>query len=144
MCDDKVFCARLTIFTRFVVRISYLAASLLIATACGGSSGTSGTTPTSPTTPTTPTTATPVATTSVNLSNSSFTPAAIVVSKGAVVSFTNQDNTAHNVTFNGTDGGTNIADFATGTKTSTMPNTAGTYSYRCTIHAGMNGTVTVQ
>ena len=73
----------------------------------------------------------------------SFSPTAILVSKGATVTWTNQDNTAHNVTF--ADGTIkSIADFTTGTQSTTMPQTAGTYTYRCTIHSGMNGTVIVQ
>jgi plastocyanin len=39
---------------------------------------------------------------------------------------------------------TSIGDFSSGSKSSVMPSTAGTYSYRCTIHPGMDGTVTVQ
>jgi plastocyanin len=82
-------------------------------------------------------------TTSVAMQNTAFVPPAIQVSPGAVVTFTNGDNTAHNVTFN-SGGATNIGDFTTGSRTTTMTTAPGTYSYRCTIHAGMNGTITVQ
>lgn len=85
----------------------------------------------------------PTATTSVTMSGLQFHPADILVSAGATVTWSNQDNLAHNVTFaNGTI--TSIGDFSSGSKSTTMPSTPGTYSYRCTIHAGMNGTVTVQ
>jgi plastocyanin len=77
------------------------------------------------------------------MSGLQFAPSAIAVSKGATVTWTNQDNTAHNVTF--ADASVvSIGDFVSGSKSTVMPSTAGTYSYRCTIHPGMNGTVTVQ
>ena len=83
-----------------------------------------------------------VVTTSVTMQNIAFAPARIQVSPGAVVTWTNNDNIQHTVTFDGTVGA--IAAFSTGAKTLTMPTTAGTYEYHCTIHAGMAGTVIVQ
>jgi plastocyanin len=84
-----------------------------------------------------------VATTSVSMSGLQFNPPAILVGPSATVTWTNQDNTAHNVTFSSASI-TSIGDFSSGTKSTTMPAAPGTYSYRCTIHPGMNGTVTVQ
>jgi len=86
---------------------------------------------------------TPTATTSVTMSGKQFQPAAILVSKGATVTWTNQDGFPHNVTFTNASI-TSIANFSTGSKTTVMPAAAGTYSYTCTIHPGMNGSVTVQ
>jgi plastocyanin len=77
------------------------------------------------------------------MSGLQFRPSAILVAKGATVTWTNQDNIAHNVTFSDASV-TSIGDFSSGSKTSVMPSAAGTYSYRCTIHPGMDGTVTVQ
>lgn len=112
---------------------------LLIATlaGCGGSGG-GGSTPTTPTPP-----SNPVATTSVSMQSSAFTPPDIVVSPGAVVTFTNNDGINHNVTFSSTSI-QSTATFNSGSRTVTMPTAAGTYSYTCTLHAGMNGTVKVQ
>jgi plastocyanin len=116
-----------------------LAASLA---ACGGSSGSPGTTP-PPTSPGVPGTTTPTVTTSVTLQNLSFNPGDIQVSPAAVVTFTNNDNTAHNVTFN--NGAiASVGNFNSGSRTVTMPSTAGTYTYGCTIHSGMNGSVLVK
>ena len=117
-----------------------LVLALVTVAACGGG-GSSDSNPTTPTTPTTP--ATPIATTSVTLQNNLFDPAAIVVSPSAVVTFTNSDGIAHNVSF----ANTNIAsvpNWTSGARTVNMPATAGTYGYTCTIHPGMNGTVKVQ
>lgn len=85
----------------------------------------------------------PIATTSVEMKNIAFSPAAIKVASGATVTWTNSDGFNHNVTF----AGAAVApsgNFATGSKALVMPTTPGTYNYSCTIHAGMAGTVTVQ
>ena len=103
-------------------------ALLCVTASCGSDSTTSATTPT--------------LTTSVTMQNIAFAPASIQVSPGAVVTWTNNDNIQHTVTFDGTVGA--IAAFSTGAKTLTMPTTTGTYAYHCTIHAGMSGTVTVK
>jgi plastocyanin len=86
-----------------------------------------------------------VATTSVDMKNTAFTPKAIKVSSGAIVTWTNQDGIAHNVTFDANavpPSGTVAGGAATAL---TMPTTAGTYNYHCTIHgAAMSGSVQVQ
>ncbi len=69
-----------------------------------------------------------------------FNPAATTVPVGTTVTWTFGTGTTHNVTFGD---GTTSGDRSTGTYTRTF-NTAGTFGYRCTIHAGMNGSVTVQ
>jgi plastocyanin len=123
-----------------------LLATILLA-ACGGSSGsTSGSsaTPTSPSTPSTPSTpSAPTATTSVSMVGSAFSPPDIQVSPGATVTFTNQDNIQHNVTFSSSSV-PSTGNFSSGAKTVVMPTAAGTYDYHCSLHAGMQGTVKVQ
>ena len=117
--------------------VSIAVASLLAA--CGGGAGTDSGITTPPVTGP----GGPVATTAVSMRGFAFDPSAIVVSPGATVTFTNLDGTDHNVTFdNATIGGS--GNFATGTTSMTMPAATGTYAYRCTLHAGMSGTVTVQ
>src|SRR5687768_17374143 len=83
-----------------------------------------------------------VATTSVEMSGSTFAPTAIRVAPSATVTWTNSDGIAHNVIFGGTVG--TIAAFSTGSRTLQMPSAAGTYAYSCNLHTGMNGSVTVQ
>lgn len=104
---------------------------LLFAAACGssygGSTGPGG----------------PVQTTSVEMRGTAFNPSLIQVSPGATVTFTNNDGFNHNVTFSSA-AITSIGNFSTGSRTAVMPTAPGTYDYRCTIHAGMTGSVTVQ
>jgi plastocyanin len=88
---------------------------------------------------------TPVATTSVSMVSSAFSPRAIRVSPGAVVTWTNADvGTPHNVTFTAAASSIKTSDFTSGTASLTMPTVAGSYPYSCTIHSGMTGSVQVQ
>jgi len=74
----------------------------------------------------------------------SFAPASVTITKGGTVTWTNEAGTTpHNVTFSSTGAPANIANFTTGSSARTFPN-VGTFSYQCTNHAGMSGTVTVQ
>jgi plastocyanin len=116
-----------------------LVLALVAAAACGG--GGSDNTPTTPIIPSTP--ATPVATTNVSLQNSQFNPENIVVVPSSVITFRNEDGINHNVIF-ANQAIASVDQWASGNRTVTMPATPGTYSYTCTIHAGMNGTVKVQ
>lgn len=72
--------------------LTAVGAAGLLATACGSSgSGSSGSGPTSPSTP--PSGA--VATTTITITNNTATPKNIVVSRGAQVTFVNNDNANH-------------------------------------------------
>jgi plastocyanin len=87
----------------------------------------------------------PVATTAVSMKNTAFTPEAIKVGSGAVVTWTNNDGFQHNVLFDANavpfSGPVNAGE----AKALTMPTAAGTYNYHCTIHgAAMSGSVQVQ
>jgi plastocyanin len=82
-------------------------------------------------------------TTNVSLQSSTFTPANIQVSPGATVTFTWNEAVNHNVTF-ASASITNVATTNTGAHPVTMPGAAGDYTYQCTLHGGMSGTVRVQ
>jgi plastocyanin len=122
------------------VRSSWIAVLCLAAAACGGSDSVTGGNPGGINNGGT---GGPTVTTSVTMSGLQFKPGAIAVSKGATVTWTNQDNTAHNVTFSDASVGS-VGDFSSGSKSLVMPSTPGTFSYHCTIHPGMDGTVTIQ
>lgn len=118
-------------------RMTYLAAAFALA-GCGGGKSYSGVTAPPQMSP-----SPPVMTTSVSLKNIAFSPAAIQVAPGATVQFTNNDGIEHNIMFSAGSVSDPI-DFSSGVRSVVMPTTTGTYAYHCSIHAGMNGTITVQ
>ena len=87
----------------------------------------------------------PTLTTSVTVSNNFFDPDDIQVAPGATVTWTwAGGGDSHNVTF----ASSTVADPSntqpTGMFQVTMPDATGVYDYECTIHEGMDGSVTVQ
>ncbi len=89
---------------------------------------------------------TPVETTSVAVNdNNSFTPPNIRVSPGATVTWTWAGTTDedHNINFTNP-GILDSQNKRTGTHQAVMPASAGTYTYTCTNHTGMDGSVQVQ
>jgi plastocyanin len=78
----------------------------------------------------------------VEVKNFSFTPQNITVNVGTRITWTFEDTAAHNVTAD--DGSFKSTDLSRGGTYSFTFNTAGKYSYICTIHQYMKGTVTVR
>jgi plastocyanin len=76
------------------------------------------------------------------LTNGAFMPNPDTIAVGDTVTWTNNDSTAHTTTADGRewDSGT-LAPGASFSRTFTA---AGTFTYHCTIHPGMIGTVTVK
>ena len=120
---------------------------VLTAVSCGGG-GDGGVTPPPPPPPPPP--ACPANT--FCMGASSFSPTTRSVAGGTTVTWQNNSGVTHNVTWNNAagsnaalagDGTGDIGDFSSGSHTRLF-NTAGTYGFGCTIHAGMNGSLTVQ
>ena len=83
-------------------------------------------------------------TTALTVSNNSFNPTPDTVSAGQVTFTWVNGTNGHNVTWL-TGPGTlpaNSSTMTSGTFNATLAQ--GTYTYHCTIHAGMNGTIVVQ
>jgi plastocyanin len=85
--------------------------------------------------------------------SNTFSPTTRAVAAGTTVTWRNDGNTGHNVTWDDAagrsaalqgDGTGDITDSAVGSSHTRLFNTAGTYGFKCTIHPGMNGTLTVQ
>ena len=82
----------------------------------------------------------------VAVNNNFFGPSSIVVQTGGTVTWTwNSGLTPHNVTYTGGPAPlpSNSTTQAGGTSFSTTFTNVGQYTYHCTIHAGMDGNVTV-
>jgi plastocyanin len=81
------------------------------------------------------------ATTGATISGFAFHPGAIAVHVGDTISWSNQDSATHTATAN--DGSFDTGEIAHGASGSHTFTTAGTFSYHCSIHPTMHGTVTV-
>jgi plastocyanin len=141
-----------TLLTRRLTGVA-LAGALLALAGCsdsGGGGGSTATTMPSMTSATASSSAsasassgTSTAANQVVIKNFAFTPATLTVRAGATVTVMNQDSTAHTLTATG------AKEFDTGSiapgksATFTAPAKAGSYSYSCTIHPFMKGSLTV-
>ena len=78
----------------------------------------------------------------IKMQNIQFSPKATTVKVGDKVTWTNDDNTDHNVT---AESGADFKskDFGNGATFSFTADKAGTIKYVCTIHPGMTATLTV-
>lgn len=76
----------------------------------------------------------------VAMRDSFFSPASISVRRGTRIRWVNQGRTAHTTTSNQGLWDRTLTPGQTFTRRFSSP---GTFGYRCTIHRGMNGTVTV-
>lgn len=79
----------------------------------------------------------------VSINNSSFNPIKIKVKKGTMVTWTNNDNVKHTVTFDQVDTLAKSQLFGKGGQYNFTFDTAGIYTYHCEAHKNMKGTVEV-
>jgi len=78
----------------------------------------------------------------INISGFAFDPATITIKVGGTVTWTNQDSVAHTVAAD--DSSWTSSNLGEGGTFSHTFDTAGTFTYRCSIHPTMKGTVIVQ
>ena len=74
--------------------------------------------------------------------SANFAPSSITVQAGTLVTWSNNDQTAHTATEN--NGAFNSGSIGGGGTFSRQFNTVGAFEYHCTLHANMSGTVTVR
>lgn len=121
------------------------ALAVLSLAACGGSGDPAG--PNGQPPPPPPPSTDPVATTSVEVRDNLFDPAAIRVSTGATVTWTWAGSTEHNVTWVEANL-SNSPTQSSGTFDVAMPSAPGQLVYFCTLHgtptSGMRGTITIE
>ena len=125
---------------RILVALSAVLALALGLAACGGSSG-GGSTSASTSAPSSSSGGSGGGVT-IKMQNIQFSPKDTTVKVGQKVTWTNDDNTDHNVT---ADSGADFKskDFGNGGTFSFTPDKAGTIKYVCTIHPGMTATLNV-
>jgi plastocyanin len=133
-----------TVIRSLPLLLAATGATLALA-ACGGGSQPAASASASPrvTASATPTAAAapdPVATTSVAITNFTFSPAVITVRAGATVTWTNRDEEAHTVAFDGVPASKPLLNGDTYTHTFTQ---AGSNAYICSLHPFMQGMVMV-
>ncbi|GGU47289.1 cupredoxin domain-containing protein [Streptomyces violascens] len=85
----------------------------------------------------------PAATAQVAIANFAFSPATLNISRGTTVTWTNQDSDPHTVTSTDSGGPLNSPMLSQSDTYSFTFNSAGTFSYICTVHPAMQGTVVV-
>jgi len=96
----------------------------------------------STTTQTSPTSAPAAAKNTVRIANFSYSPATLKIKAGDSVTWTNQDSIGHSATADDKSFDTGIlAQGQSGTITFTK---AGEYTYHCSLHPNMQGTIIVQ
>lgn len=120
--------------------LAFMALLIGLTYGCGSSSST----PTSPTTTTTTPGGTNVSIVmgASTLTATAYNPNPVIIGVNGSVTWTNNDAIPHTST---ADGGTwNSGTIASGGTFSRTFATAGTFTYHCSIHPGMVGTVTVQ
>jgi plastocyanin len=123
---------------RILVALSAVLALAVGLAACGGSSG-GGSTSASTSAPSSASSGGGV---QIKMQNIQFSPKDTTIKVGDKVTWTNDDNTDHNVTAqSGAD--FKSKDFGNGGTFSFTADKAGTIEYVCTIHPGMTATLTV-
>lgn len=78
----------------------------------------------------------------VEVKNFSFSPSALTVKKGTTVTFTNSDSASHTVTAD--DGSFDTGNISSGASQTITFSKAGTFTYHCSVHPTMKGTIIVQ
>lgn len=91
---------------------------------------------------TSPTSTVPVSGNSVTIQNFAFAPATLMVKVGDKVTWTNQDSVGHSATAD--DGSWDTGLLSQGQSGSVTFSKTGTFTYHCSIHPTMHGTVIVQ
>lgn len=127
------------VMTRRLAFISIVGV-LALSVGCGSSSS-----PTSPSTSTSPQGPGINFTININgdMGNQSYAPSPLTMRVGQVVNWHNLDSIEHTATLDGVFNSGNIAAFSAHDNAVTMSR-AGTFTYHCTIHPGMVGTIVVQ
>lgn len=129
--------------TTSALRLGAAATLALLLAACGGGGGTASPATTTPATTGAPTSA-PATGTAAQITIASFSfGSPLTVKPGQDISVKNNDGVEHTVTAD--DGKSfDVSVGASGTASFTAPSKTGTYTFHCSIHPQMKGTLLVQ
>jgi len=119
--------------SRLRLAAGLVAAAVLIA-ACGGGS--------SPAASQASASQAPAGTSAVTIESFAFSPQTITVPVGTAVTWTNKDSAPHTATFS--DGGASSGRLAQGDTFTRTFDKPGTFTYACSIHPSMTGTVVLE
>ena len=127
---------------RILLALSAALALALAVSACGGGSSGGSSSTTSAASTSASSSGGAGGGVTIKMQNIAFAPKETTVKVGQKVTWTNDDQTDHNVT---ADSGASFKskDFGGGGTFSFTPDKAGAIKYECTIHPGMTGTLTV-
>ncbi len=78
----------------------------------------------------------------IDISNFMYSPAVLKVKVGSTITITNEDEVEHTATSN-TEGAFDTGTLKKGQSTSFKVNKVGSFSYHCSFHAFMHGTIDV-
>jgi plastocyanin len=78
----------------------------------------------------------------VNIQNFAFDPPEVTAAVGETIGWTNADSAPHTATPD--DGGCNTGNIAQNATAGLVFDAAGTYTYHCSVHPNMTGTITIQ
>jgi plastocyanin len=125
------------------IRFAFATAVLVISCGCGSSySSPSGPSNPAPTTPTITGTQVAIVSGASTRTTTAYAPNPVTLAVGGTITWVNNDNTPHTST--GDNGAWNSGSISAGATFTRTFSTAGSFTYHCTIHPGMVGTVTVQ
>jgi plastocyanin len=79
---------------------------------------------------------------SVAIENFAFNPADVTAAVGETITWTNSDSAGHTATLD--DGACDTGTIGPDASSGLVFDTAGTYTYHCTIHPNMTGSITIQ
>ena len=111
--------------------------AILLLVACGGSSGSGPSADNSP-----GSSHSSAGGAAVSIKNFAYAPANLTVSQGTTIVFSNEDSTEHTATASG--GAFDTGSISQGQSKTVTLETAGSFSYVCSFHPFMHGTITVR
>jgi plastocyanin len=127
---------------RGALTVVVVLAALAFASGCSSSGSTSSSLTTSTSTSTTAARPSSAHELHIEIANFAFSPPSVTVKVGTIVTFTNKDSTEHTATSD-SEGVFDTGTLAQGQSMKVVMNKVGTFTYHCSFHAFMHGSIKV-